>query len=256
MEWLLGNSDETVQVTTTGSNTDFEERERVRIARIEEYRRGIRVRASILSDDEALLVADLRMAGFDVRSAWDLFNRKEVWNKDEIIPDYSSAMPILVRHLDLPYHFRNKEGIVRALTHKAGRFAFDRLVGELRLTPTVAEEEKADAIKIEYEDPSISYTKEQIEYYINNNWNSYCFALANAVGYLSQRPQLPIILDLIQDQSLGDIPRRTLVESVRQKQRRGRRKDPDVIRVFIAISHEIGLAGQEARKSLEIFGEQ
>ncbi len=70
---------------------------------------------------EQPLVDELRAAGFDVESAWDLFNRKEPWNKKERIRPYPEALPILFKHLQLPYPDPVREGIARALAEPEAR---------------------------------------------------------------------------------------------------------------------------------------
>jgi hypothetical protein len=57
--------------------------------------------------EQAVLLTELRVIGFHVESVWDFVNTAE---------KYPSAIPILLRHLSLPYRNRIKEGIVRALT--------------------------------------------------------------------------------------------------------------------------------------------
>ncbi|MDN3516369.1 hypothetical protein QWY84_01985 [Aquisalimonas lutea] len=58
------------------------------------------------------LLHDLENVGIVVDDVWDLVNTNE---------DYLEAVPVLIRHLELPYSEGNKEGIVRALTVKAAR---------------------------------------------------------------------------------------------------------------------------------------
>ncbi len=55
---------------------------------------------------EAPLVNELRAAGFQVQSAWDLVNTPG---------SYPKAVPILLAHLPLPYPAAVREGIARAL---------------------------------------------------------------------------------------------------------------------------------------------
>ena len=55
---------------------------------------------------EAPLVADLRAAGYQVQSAWDLVNTPG---------SYPTAVPILLAHLPRPYPPAVREGIARAL---------------------------------------------------------------------------------------------------------------------------------------------
>jgi hypothetical protein len=56
---------------------------------------------------EGPLLYDLKNIGVQVESVWDLVNTAD---------KYPAAIPILLRHLPLPYHKRIKEGIIRALT--------------------------------------------------------------------------------------------------------------------------------------------
>lgn len=52
------------------------------------------------------LLEDLRAAGYDIDTVWDLVNTAA---------DYSSVVPILLRHLRRPYPDKEREGIGRAL---------------------------------------------------------------------------------------------------------------------------------------------
>ena len=73
-----------------------------------------------LREAEAPLIDDLARAGFAVDSAWDLVNRSE---------PYPEALPILLRHLQLPYPDRVREGIARALAVRGdAAFAWETLV--------------------------------------------------------------------------------------------------------------------------------
>lgn len=55
---------------------------------------------------------ELKAAGSKFSNPWDMVNSKEA---------YSEAINILIEHLHKPYHEKNKEGIVRALTVKEAR---------------------------------------------------------------------------------------------------------------------------------------
>jgi hypothetical protein len=57
--------------------------------------------------EQAELLAELKGIGVQVASVWDLVNTAD---------KYPAAIPILLRHLAVPYSKRIKEGIVRALT--------------------------------------------------------------------------------------------------------------------------------------------
>ena len=61
--------------------------------------------------DEMPLVQELRKAGFQVESVYDFVNTRE---------EYREALPILVRHLDVPHDPCIREGIIRSLTIKYG----------------------------------------------------------------------------------------------------------------------------------------
>jgi hypothetical protein len=69
--------------------------------------------------DEAPVVADLRAAGVDVNSAWDIVNRKE---------SFPSAIPVLRKHLELEYPPKVREGIARAMSESAARPYWNDLV--------------------------------------------------------------------------------------------------------------------------------
>lgn len=59
-----------------------------------------------LGRDQETLVEELRAAGVEVSSVWDLVNTEA---------PYPSAIPVLANHLSKPHHPRIREGIVRAL---------------------------------------------------------------------------------------------------------------------------------------------
>jgi hypothetical protein len=56
---------------------------------------------------EAPVLSDLKNIGIQIESVWELVN---------IADKYPAAIPVLLRHVALPYHKRIKEGIIRALT--------------------------------------------------------------------------------------------------------------------------------------------
>jgi hypothetical protein len=68
---------------------------------------------------EAPLVEELRAAGYQVTSAWDLVNTAS---------PYPRALPILLKHLALGYPASVREGIARALAVRDARFAFPVLL--------------------------------------------------------------------------------------------------------------------------------
>jgi len=67
---------------------------------------------------EAPLVEELRGAGFEVDSTWDLVNTST---------PYPAALPILLEHLKRPYPDRVREGIARALAVRDARFGWETL---------------------------------------------------------------------------------------------------------------------------------
>jgi|HubBroStandDraft_1064217.scaffolds.fasta_scaffold128242_1 HEAT repeat protein len=68
---------------------------------------------------EAPLVQDLRAAGSQVESVWDLVNTSGA---------YPTLVPTLLAHLDRPYLERVREGIARALAVPEARVGWDKLV--------------------------------------------------------------------------------------------------------------------------------
>ena len=76
-------------------------------------------RKAILAEDERGLIEELRSIGYEIDSVWDFVNNT---NRHEFLRkfhgSYSSAYPILVKHLGVKHHPGIKEGIVRALTEK------------------------------------------------------------------------------------------------------------------------------------------
>lgn len=66
--------------------------------------------------DEGGLVAELRAAGYEVDSVYDFVNTRD---------EYRYALPVLIRHLDLPHEPVIRGGIIRALTIKYGGAAVE-----------------------------------------------------------------------------------------------------------------------------------
>ncbi len=97
------------------------------VARRERQDAEIAERESKYRVAEAPLIEDLRAAGFEVESAWDLVNTAE---------PYPEALPILLEHLARDYPDRLREGMARAMAvGPDGRFAWDRLVQLYREEP-------------------------------------------------------------------------------------------------------------------------
>jgi hypothetical protein len=78
------------------------------------------------------LASELRMVGINISDPWDLVN----WRG----PPYPEAVPILVKHLQIPYSNRIREGIARSLAVKYAREAAWESILELyKCTPAPAE---------------------------------------------------------------------------------------------------------------------
>jgi hypothetical protein len=73
---------------------------------------------------EKPLVEELRAAGADVTSAWDLVNSK--------VPYSDKLLPILAEHLQRPYPAAVRDGIARALAVPGARFAWNVLISLYR----------------------------------------------------------------------------------------------------------------------------
>lgn len=73
------------------------------------------------------IVDELQSVGLNVNTIYDLVNTRKA---------YPEAIDILLKHLPRPYHLKNKEGIIRALTVKeaAGK-ASPVLIAEYNNTP-------------------------------------------------------------------------------------------------------------------------
>jgi hypothetical protein len=116
------------------------------------------------------LVAALRSVGIAVDSVWDLVNTGE---------PYPKAIPVLLEHLGKPYHPRNREGIVRALSVKEAR--------ETAWEPLLKEYEKQPGDE-EHLPPEMRGVKD---------------ALASAVSFLAGRQRIPEMLRLARDRRHG-----------------------------------------------------
>jgi len=76
---------------------------------------------------EAALVQEMRAAGADINSVWDLINTKK---------KHPELVPILFAHLDKEYPDRVREGIARALSVGGARTGWDKLVRAYRKNPS------------------------------------------------------------------------------------------------------------------------
>jgi hypothetical protein len=84
-------------------------------------------RSARLRLEEEPILADLRSVGWNVESVWDLVNTST---------KYPEAVPILLKHLLLPYSDRTRAGIARALAVPDAKDAWPTLVAEYRKAPT------------------------------------------------------------------------------------------------------------------------
>ena len=79
------------------------------------------------AEKEAPVVAALAEIGVEVRSVWDLVNRKD--------DDYADSVPVLVEHLqDESYPDRVREGIARSLSFRKAAPAWPAIVELYRST--------------------------------------------------------------------------------------------------------------------------
>lgn len=91
-------------------------------ARVQERAdRSIRLRA-----EEQPILADLRKVNWNVESIWDLVNTSK---------KYPEAVPILLKHLLLPYSDRTREGLARSLAVPEATDAWPTLATEYRKAP-------------------------------------------------------------------------------------------------------------------------
>jgi len=79
------------------------------IQQMEEIRRELEKQLRLETKE---LLNDLEEVGLKVVSVYDLVNTSA---------SYKEAIPILVKHLSIPYHPKSKEGIVRALAVKEAK---------------------------------------------------------------------------------------------------------------------------------------
>lgn len=89
-----------------------EAREKERSARIAQLR-----------EEEQPILKDLKTVGCEAKSVWDLVNTRD---------RYSDAIPVLMKHLLLPYSDRIREGIARALAVPEAKEHWATLLSEYR----------------------------------------------------------------------------------------------------------------------------
>ena len=96
------------------------------VARQQQRDAELQRKAAAWREAEAPLVEELRAAGFEVESAWDLVNTST---------PYPAALPILLEHLGRPYPDRVREGIARSLAVRDAKFGWETLTRLYRDEP-------------------------------------------------------------------------------------------------------------------------
>jgi len=160
----------------------------------------------LLADDATPLAQALAACNYRVETAWDLVNAQY---------SYRSALPVLVEHLQRPYHPRNLEGIVRALTVPPARsLAWDALLAVARKPVSSAPEESLQD------------------------------AAFNALAVIATKADLPTLAQMVLDRTLGSGRSAFLI-------RLRRSKYPDIESILARSMEDPDLAPQariEARK--------
>lgn len=103
--------------------------EKSRLREINKAREQARIeRSTRLRVEEEPILSDLRGIGWNAESVWDLVNTSK---------NYADAIPVLLKHLVLPYSDRTREGIARSLAvpELEVRKAWPTLVEEYRKAP-------------------------------------------------------------------------------------------------------------------------
>lgn len=166
---------------------------------------GINLHLTLVADAVPLATA-LRALNYGVETAWDFVNAQY---------SYRSAIPVLVEHLHRPYHPRNLEGIVRALTVPPARsLAWDALLAVARKPVSSAPEESLQD------------------------------AAFNALAVIATKADLPTLAQMVLDRTLGSGRSAFLI-------RLRRSKYPDIESILARSMEDPDLAPQariEARK--------
>ncbi|QDV55160.1 hypothetical protein [Rosistilla oblonga] len=91
------------------------------VARREAKERESEEHRKVCAADQLGLVREIRDAGYDVDSVWDLVNNSpHPVLERRFLGEYPDAYPILVQHLSVPHRKEIREGLIRALTVKDG----------------------------------------------------------------------------------------------------------------------------------------
>ncbi len=213
------------------------------VARQQAREAKIAALGNAIHDPEAPLVADLRKAGFNVESAWDLFNRKEPWRNDVPIAAYPEAIPILLKHFKQSYPSSIREGIVRALTDKLAFGAFDRLVEEYKRTTDlrVASDEQRDDVELVMATRATEfYTREELESIMWHRWLSYRFVLANAITFHFKQEHIPLLIELIRDATNEhELYWQGLSKDIRKKMKRWGESESELLTLLDSIREPV-----------------
>jgi len=98
------------------------------VAKQQERERALAERVARLRAEQAPIVAELLKAGVQLHDLWDLIQRSA---------PYPTAIPILLKHLRLPYSDATRETLARSLAVPDARFAWHTLVAEYIKAPMV-----------------------------------------------------------------------------------------------------------------------
>jgi len=142
------------------------ERDRSFLERRAEQEAKLRARSDMLANDAAPVVAALHAVGVNA-DPWSLVNTAE---------PYPAAIPVLVEHVQRPYHPVNIEGMVRALTCKEAK-------ADARIWDVLVRLLWSDLAKA--------------------NPNALQFAIANALSFHADKKRANEVAALAQDESLG-----------------------------------------------------
>ncbi|MFZ5501066.1 MAG: hypothetical protein ACOY58_04040 [Candidatus Micrarchaeota archaeon] len=155
----------------------------------EEQEREMERRLAKLAEIEKPLVADLASAGWPVNSVWDLVNSSL---------SYPEAIPVLLRHLKIPYTFGVREGIARALTVKEAR--------------GIPAREILNLLKETGPDPDVDPIDE-----------GFPWALANALSVVGDQSMVPEIEALLADERFQGIEIHAVLELALKKSMKRRK---------------------------------
>ena len=161
--------------------------------RKETFDSQLQERADELRSAEVPIVADLREAGLDVASVWDLVNTSE---------PYPAALPVLLAHLERGgYPDRVMESLGRAIAVAPAEFAWHKLRG-LYLRSSGRGEEEGLAVAL-----AAAATPEHLEELIaltgEASRGDSRIHLLRAIKRVGGQPGIDFLLELTDDQLFG-----------------------------------------------------